>query len=69
MLKPGAFTFVVEKHDPVTRTFSGKFEYSDGPTAISGSYDGQKVSIVQDDPKCGFDLVATGTPPGVEGHL
>lgn len=63
----GVFTFAVEKHDPVTRTFSGTFEYGDGPTAVSGGYDGQKVNIVQDNEKCGFDLVATGTIPMLKG--
>jgi hypothetical protein len=66
--RSGVHTFVVQKHDPVTRTFAGRFEYEgEAPTAVSGSYDGQKVNIAFDSRKCGFDLVATGGIPALRG--
>ena len=67
--RSGAFAFVVAKHDPLTRTFSGGFKYDDGDSAeVSGSYDGQKVSIARNDRKCRYELVATGEVPTLRGN-
>jgi hypothetical protein len=68
--RSGASVLLVEKHDPLTRTFSGVFEFADSESvaAISGSYDGQKVNIARKDRKCRYELVATGTVPLLTGN-
>lgn len=58
--RTGTRTFVIVEHEPVTRTFSGTYG-DDGKTIpISGSYDRQAVTIVQNDGKCRFELVVSG---------
>ena len=66
--RSGAFIFVIEKHDPVTRTFSGDIRNDSGESdAFGGSYDGQKVTITQNNRKCSYHLTATGTNPALKG--
>lgn len=74
--RSGALTFVIEKHDAVTRTFSGYTDYPDQSAyRLTGQYGNGKVKIVQaDDPirgtdprSCNYDLMVTGSTPPLRG--
>lgn len=66
----GALTLVVEKHDPLTRTFSGILEHANGKQdAISGSYDNRMVTIERNDHRCRLDLITTGAVPRLNGKF
>lgn len=64
--KSGAFVLVIEKHDPMTRTFSGEFRNDKGDVdVVEGSYDGPKVAITEKG--CRYLLTATGGNPMLRG--